>query len=269
MPFHFWTPDVYQGAPTPVTAFMASVGKVGGVRRDAARARRRPAVLPRRLAPGRSGCSPCCRSSSARCWPSCRPTSSGCSPTRRSATPGSSSSASRRPATAPASRRSATACRASLLYLLLYTVLVVGTFAVVAARRPHRRRRHRPRRVPGPRPGAVRRWPLGAHRVPAGPGRRAAHVGLRRQVRRDPGRGRGAQLRDRDHRDGVRGDRRVPVPADHGQRVARGRCRRDRARTGAVLDRPGDLAAAGFTLFVGVLPGWLLDAAETVTRYAR
>ena len=27
VPFHFWTPDVYQGAPTPVTAFMASVGK--------------------------------------------------------------------------------------------------------------------------------------------------------------------------------------------------------------------------------------------------
>lgn len=28
VPFHFWTPDVYQGAPTPVTSFMASVGKV-------------------------------------------------------------------------------------------------------------------------------------------------------------------------------------------------------------------------------------------------
>ncbi|CAB4367677.1 MAG: NADH-quinone oxidoreductase subunit NuoN [Actinobacteria bacterium] len=27
-PFHIWTPDVYEGAPTPVTAFMASVGKV-------------------------------------------------------------------------------------------------------------------------------------------------------------------------------------------------------------------------------------------------
>jgi NADH-quinone oxidoreductase subunit N len=27
-PFHFWAPDVYQGAPTPVTSFMASVGKV-------------------------------------------------------------------------------------------------------------------------------------------------------------------------------------------------------------------------------------------------
>jgi NADH-quinone oxidoreductase subunit N len=28
VPFHMWTPDVYQGAPTPVTAFMASAPKV-------------------------------------------------------------------------------------------------------------------------------------------------------------------------------------------------------------------------------------------------
>ena len=27
-PFHAWTPDVYQGAPTPVTAFMAAATKV-------------------------------------------------------------------------------------------------------------------------------------------------------------------------------------------------------------------------------------------------
>ena len=27
VPFHFWTPDVYQGSPTPVTAFMASAAK--------------------------------------------------------------------------------------------------------------------------------------------------------------------------------------------------------------------------------------------------
>ncbi|NND76056.1 MAG: NADH-quinone oxidoreductase subunit N [Ilumatobacter sp.] len=27
VPFHVWTPDVYQGAPSPVTAFMASAGK--------------------------------------------------------------------------------------------------------------------------------------------------------------------------------------------------------------------------------------------------
>jgi NADH-quinone oxidoreductase subunit N len=30
VPFHMWTPDVYQGSPTPVTGFMASVAKVGG-----------------------------------------------------------------------------------------------------------------------------------------------------------------------------------------------------------------------------------------------
>ncbi len=30
VPFHTWTPDVYQGAPTPVTSFMAAVAKAGG-----------------------------------------------------------------------------------------------------------------------------------------------------------------------------------------------------------------------------------------------
>ncbi|MCX7718637.1 MAG: NADH-quinone oxidoreductase subunit N [Candidatus Sumerlaeaceae bacterium] len=29
-PFHFWAPDVYQGAPTPVTAFLATVSKGAG-----------------------------------------------------------------------------------------------------------------------------------------------------------------------------------------------------------------------------------------------
>lgn len=28
VPFHFWLPDAYQGAPTPITALMASVGKL-------------------------------------------------------------------------------------------------------------------------------------------------------------------------------------------------------------------------------------------------
>src|SRR5699024_1203295 len=28
VPFHSWIPDVYQGAPTPVTAFMASATKI-------------------------------------------------------------------------------------------------------------------------------------------------------------------------------------------------------------------------------------------------
>lgn len=29
VPFHMWTPDVYQGAPTPATGFMAALAKVG------------------------------------------------------------------------------------------------------------------------------------------------------------------------------------------------------------------------------------------------
>ena len=29
VPFHMWTPDVYQGAPSPVTGFMAAVSKAG------------------------------------------------------------------------------------------------------------------------------------------------------------------------------------------------------------------------------------------------
>ena len=29
VPFHMWSPDVYEGAPTPVTGFMASIVKVG------------------------------------------------------------------------------------------------------------------------------------------------------------------------------------------------------------------------------------------------
>lgn len=31
VPFHMWTPDVYEGAPTPVTAFFATAPKVAGV----------------------------------------------------------------------------------------------------------------------------------------------------------------------------------------------------------------------------------------------
>src|SRR5664279_2252023 len=30
VPFHMWTPDVYEGAPTPITAFMSVGAKVGG-----------------------------------------------------------------------------------------------------------------------------------------------------------------------------------------------------------------------------------------------
>lgn len=31
VPFHFWTPDVYQGAPTPVTGFLSTAPKIAGI----------------------------------------------------------------------------------------------------------------------------------------------------------------------------------------------------------------------------------------------
>src|SRR5205823_5463437 len=31
VPFHMWTPDVYEGAPTPVTAFFASAPKIAAI----------------------------------------------------------------------------------------------------------------------------------------------------------------------------------------------------------------------------------------------
>ena len=30
VPFHLWTPDVYEGSPSPITGFMAAVAKTGG-----------------------------------------------------------------------------------------------------------------------------------------------------------------------------------------------------------------------------------------------
>ena len=49
-PFQAWTPDVYQGAPTAVTAFMAAVHQDRGVRRDAAAVLRRLRLRPLDLA---------------------------------------------------------------------------------------------------------------------------------------------------------------------------------------------------------------------------
>ena len=86
VPFHMWTPDVYEGAPTPVTAFFAAAPKVAAMallmRVTLERLRRhRPAVAaggerarhrlhgPRRLRRHRPDA-----------------TSSGCWPTRPSAT---------------------------------------------------------------------------------------------------------------------------------------------------------------------------------------
>ena len=89
-PFHVWTPDVYQGAPTPVTAFMAACTKVaafGAILRVLyVGVRRHPVGLARRCSwavaividGGRRGPRPDPDRHQAACWP-----------TRRSRTPAS------------------------------------------------------------------------------------------------------------------------------------------------------------------------------------
>ena len=74
VPFHFWTPDVYQGSPSPMVAWMASGVKVAGfagphpgVRAGVRRLLGRLAADDRR--PGRAD-----PASPVRCSPSCRPT---------------------------------------------------------------------------------------------------------------------------------------------------------------------------------------------------
>ena len=88
-PFHMWTPDVYQGAPTPVTAFMSAATKVAAffalirvldVAFQALTWDWTPSSWRWRRCPWWWG----------PCWPSRRPTSSGCWRTRASRTPGSS-----------------------------------------------------------------------------------------------------------------------------------------------------------------------------------
>ena len=127
VPFHMWTPDVYEGAPTPVTAFFAAAPKVAAmallmrVTLDGLR-RRQAAVAAGDHGAWRSP--PWCSAPSP---PSARPTSSGCSPTPPSATSATRSSASPRH-----HRRARAAC---VIYLVIYVAMTLGAFACVLAMR--------------------------------------------------------------------------------------------------------------------------------------
>ena len=76
VPFHMWTPDVYEGAPTPITAFFATAAKVAAL---CAVPARHPDAVPRRCCTNgsrSSSSSRCCRWRWAPSPPSARPTSS-------------------------------------------------------------------------------------------------------------------------------------------------------------------------------------------------
>ena len=61
VPFHSWAPDTYEGAPTPVTAFLSVASKTGGF----------VALLPARSSSASSAATTCGRRCSG-CWPRSR-----------------------------------------------------------------------------------------------------------------------------------------------------------------------------------------------------
>ena len=122
VPFHFWTPDTYEGAPTPVTAFLSVASKAGGFvallsivtfgffqSQDSWE----PVLWMLAAASMIFGNLVACA----------RPTSCACSRTRRSRRAGSSSCRSRSPVTVKPRRSS---FEAVLIYILIYGAMNLG-----------------------------------------------------------------------------------------------------------------------------------------------
>ena len=271
VPFHLWTPDVYQGAPTPVTAFMASVGKVAAfaallrvfvVALPFYRDDWRPAIWVLAVLSLVVGSFLAVVQTDVK---------------RMLAYSSISHAGFILVGVEAAGHRagevdSGLGVPSALVYLLAYAVLVAGTFAVVAlvARRGDGDTSldaFRGLGTPAPAAGA------GPDGLPRRPGRRAVHERVHRQVRRDPGRRRRAQLRAGDHRHGRR--RSSPPSCTCGSWSAPGwPTRRPRARRWSRCGCRSSsglaiTAAVGFTLVVGIFPEWLLEAAETTTEFAR
>jgi len=231
VPFHVWTPDVYQGAPTNVTAFMASVGKAGAF---AAMLR----VLVVALPFYRDDWRPAIWVLAVLSLAVGSIVAVVQTDVKRMLAYSSISHAGFILVGVEAAGHDAGepitggGLPSVLTYLLLYSVLTVGSFAVVAL----------VGRSNGGDTSLDAFKGLG-RRLPARPGRCAADIGLHRQVGRDPGRRRSRELRDRDHRHARGGDRGVPLPAHHGEHVAGGGRRRHRAGSRSV--RIGSVRPAG------------------------
>ena len=137
MPFHYWTPDAYQGSPTPVTGYLSVGPKVGAFALSLR-------LFVEALGPLRGdwylviGVLAALTMTSATCLPSARTTSSGCWPTARSPTPATSWSAWRSFGGATDPPVQAAGLQAVLFYAVAYSFMNLGAFACVAAlqRRP-------------------------------------------------------------------------------------------------------------------------------------
>ena len=207
VPFHMWTPDVYEGAPTPVTAFFASAPKVAamallirvaveamGPATDALAADRdlRGSGLdrPRRRRRDRPDA-----------------TSSGCSPTARSTMSASPWSAS--------PPRASPGVASVLFYMAVYVVMTLGAFLVVLQDARRRRPAGRDASPASPACRAPGRWlALGHGDLHVQPRRHPASVRLLAQVPGVRRGGRGGPHLARRGRDRDLGDRRLLLHHD-------------------------------------------------------
>ena len=259
VPFHMWTPDVYQGSPTPVTGFMASATKAAGFAALLRVFVTAFVALPRPTGGRRLGARrPDAGSAASSRWS--RPTSSGCSPTRRS----------------PrgyvligveAGDRQGAAPRSSTCFV--YTFMTIGTFAVVTVAEPPGDDGHE---IDDYRGLAARQPVLGgpARVLPARPGGHPADRWLHRQA--------GVFSAAADARRLLAGARSAcwrrwsPRSSTCG---SSSRCTRPRRRRGAPSRRSvaGSTSAprscspstAGVTIVLGVVPAVFLDCAPDAT----
>ena len=155
-PFHIWTPDVYQGAPSPVTAFMASAGKVAAF---AALLR----VLVTALPFYRDDWRPVVWVLAVASLVVGSFLAVVQTDVKRMLAYSSISHVGFMLVGVEAAGRTAGEADAglgvpsTLFYLFAYAIIVIGTFAVVTLVARTRRPGHRPRRLPRPRP-APRPW---------------------------------------------------------------------------------------------------------------
>ena len=216
VPFHFWTPDVYQGAPSPMVAWMASGVKVAGFAGLI-----RVFVLALRRLRGRLAADDRRRRRARRCWSGAVLAVVQTDVKRMMAY-----SSINHAGFVLVGVQAATdqGVEAALFYLATYTFLIAGTFGVITLVGRTGDGHHSLDDYRGLGALAAGAGPA-AGRVPVRPGGRAAHVGLLRQVLRDQRRGRRRVGLAGGRGHALVGDLGVPVPAHHGQPV-HGRPRR-------------------------------------------
>ncbi len=187
VPFHFWTPDVYQGAPTAATGFMTAIAKAGGF---AALLRVFVSTLPTL----RDDWQPIV-------WVIAVASlvlGATVAIVQRDVKRMLAYSSINHAGFILLGLQAATArgVSASLYYVFTYALIVVGSFAVIAVVTPRGDDDHSIDRFRG----LARRQPVLATTfagAAARPGRIALHHGIPRQAVRDRGCGRRAQLRAR------------------------------------------------------------------------